>query len=70
MLMYVLVYVDDLIIVHEDDKAIAALGTVISKQFEMRDLGEISYYLGIQTEREAGGSFKVQRPQSSLISLD
>jgi len=56
--MYALVYVDNLIIVHEDDKAIAALGEVISKQFEMRDLGEISYYLAIQIEREPGGSFE------------
>ena len=55
--MYVLLYVDDLIIAHDDNEVITQFGHVINEHFAVTDLGEISYYLGIQIEREADGSF-------------
>jgi len=45
--MYVLLYVDDLIAVHEDDDTISQFGNLISEHFAVKDLGEISHYLGI-----------------------
>jgi len=73
MWMYALVYVDDLIIVHEDDKAIAALGKVISKQFKLEILEKSAITLESrlsENQVEVLYSIKVQRSQSSLISLD
>ena len=64
--MYVLLYVDDLIVVHEDDEAIRLFGNLISEHFATKDLGEISFYLGIQVERDISGNFLLN--QSAKIS--
>jgi len=45
--MHVLLYVDDLTAVHEDDATITQFGNLISEHFAVKDLGEISHYLGI-----------------------
>lgn len=68
--MYVLIYVDDLLIVHEDDEAITQFGTVINEHFALKDLGEISYYLGIQVERETDGSFLLSQSAKIATILD
>jgi len=64
--MYVLLYVDDLIVAHEDDETIMQFGRVINEHFTVNDLGDISYYLGIQIERESDGSFLLN--QSAKIT--
>ena len=58
--MYVLMYVDDLIVVHESDDTIVKFAKLMNKHFTMNDLGDVSHYLGIQIEREADGSFLLQ----------
>ena len=55
--MYVLAYVDDLIIVHEDEDEINRLGQILNQEFETKDLGELKHYLGIQIERKEDGSY-------------
>jgi hypothetical protein len=55
--MYVLVYVDDLIVVHDDDEVIAEFGEVLNRSFQTNDLGDVTYNLGIQVEGENDGSF-------------
>jgi hypothetical protein len=55
--MYVLVYVDDLIVVHVDDEVIAEFGEILNQNFQTNDLGYVTYYLGIQIERQDDGSF-------------
>jgi len=68
--MYVLLYVDDLIAVHEDDEAIRQFGSLIGDYFEVKDLGEISYYLGIQIERDTSGNFLLNQSTKIAAILD
>jgi len=56
--MYVLLYVDDLIVAHAwQDEAISLFSNNVSQHFVIKDLGDISYYLRIQNERDANGEF-------------
>jgi len=68
--IYVLMYVDDLIVVHESDDAIVKFAKLMNKHFTMNDLGEVSYYLGIQIEREADGSFLLSQSAKIAAILD
>ena len=45
--LMVLIYVDDLIIVGNDDKAISHLKTTLQQHFPITDLGALKYFLGI-----------------------
>lgn len=68
--MYVLMYVDDLIVVHESDDAVVKFAKLMNKHFTVNDLGEVSYYLGIQIEREADGSFLLSQSAKIAAILD
>jgi hypothetical protein len=45
------VYVDDLIVTGGDPEEIAAFKMQMTSEFEMSDLGKLSYYLGIEVEQ-------------------
>ena len=47
-IIYLLVYVDDIIITCNSFSQVSHLVTALSKAFELKDLGALSYYLGIQ----------------------
>lgn len=49
-LQMIVVYVDDLIIAGSPEQ-IQSTKDILSKAFKMKDLGELSYFLGIQIER-------------------
>ncbi|KAK1918670.1 hypothetical protein P3342_001719 [Pyrenophora teres f. teres] len=51
-LLFVAIYVDDLLIAGADLDAIAALKSALSARFEMSDLGECHYYLGMEIIRD------------------
>jgi hypothetical protein len=48
--MYIVLYVDDLFITSEDEQEVAALKCELAKWFEMKDLGPVKRFLGIQVE--------------------
>ena len=50
--VYVAIYVDDLLIVGPDLDEISKLKKALSRRFEMTDLGECSYYLGMEIKRD------------------
>jgi hypothetical protein len=54
--LYVAIYVDDLMIIGNDLKAIAKLKDELSRLFKMKDLGNIHYILGIKMTHTAEGS--------------
>lgn len=54
---YVIVYVDDLIVVCETDEQLKEIEGIFKSHFEMQDLGEISHYLGMQVLKDADGNF-------------
>ncbi|KRX14084.1 Retrovirus-related Pol polyprotein from transposon TNT 1-94 [Trichinella nelsoni] len=47
---YVLLYVDDLLIAAEDAAVALTVNKQLNKYIEVKDLGEVSDYLGIQIE--------------------
>ena len=49
------VYVDDLIVTGEDPVAIKNFKKQMMGEFEMSDLGFLTYYLGIEVERQKAG---------------
>jgi hypothetical protein len=52
--MLVTVWVDDLIIVTGDAKALVELKTALTTKFKMKDLGKIAFCLGMEIKREPG----------------
>ncbi|CAI7921927.1 unnamed protein product, partial [Closterium sp. NIES-53] len=49
--MYVLVYVDDLLLVSPRLELIGQVKEVLAQRYQMKDLGEVSTYLGVEVRR-------------------
>ncbi|RVW64339.1 Retrovirus-related Pol polyprotein from transposon RE1 [Vitis vinifera] len=56
-----IVYVDDIIVTGNDEEEISRLKTVLSKEFEIKDLGTLRYFLGMEVARSSKGIFVSQR---------
>lgn len=50
---YILLYVDDLLIISNDLNRIKIIKQLLSKEFEMTDIGEADTFLGMQIQRDA-----------------
>ncbi|XP_021735713.1 uncharacterized protein LOC110702318 [Chenopodium quinoa] len=57
----ILVYVDDLIVAGNDMKEINEAKMFLASQFNMKDMGELRYFLGIEVDRSEQGMFLSQR---------
>jgi hypothetical protein len=53
--MRVLVYVDDIIVVSSSTEAITLLLKSLEKEFALKDLGELHYFLGIEVNKISDG---------------
>jgi hypothetical protein len=51
-IIVIVIYVDDLIITGDSDADISDLNKLLKQKFEMKDLGELHYFLGIFPERD------------------
>ncbi|KAL6311416.1 hypothetical protein AAG906_035499 [Vitis piasezkii] len=56
-----IVYVDDMIIIGDDIEEISRLQEQLSTEFEMKNLGGLKYFLGIEVARSRQGIFLSQR---------
>ena len=56
-----IVYVDDMIITGDDSEEIARLQEQLATEFEMKNLGGLKYFLGIEVARSKHGIFLSQR---------
>ena len=45
------IYVDDIVITGDDEREIIRLKENLSKEFEVKDLGQLRYFLGIEIAR-------------------
>ena len=50
-----LIYVDDIIVTGNSEKAVAALLGDLKQDFAFKDLGDLHYFLGIEVKQEKGG---------------
>ena len=64
-----LLYVDDMIITGDDLSGIQELNDFLSQQFEMKDLGHLSYFLGLEITHSTDGLYITQaKYDSDLLS--
>ncbi len=60
-LVVIVIYVDDLIIIGDNDEDIFDLKKLLKQKFEMKDLGELHYFLGIEVIQSSKGIWLLQR---------
>lgn len=54
-LMYLLIYVDDIIITGDNDDMVHMFVHLLSQQFSLKDLGKLSYFLSVEVLLNAHG---------------
>ena len=64
-IVVLLVYVDDIVITSSDFSLLAQLKTDISKSFHMKDLGPLTYFLGLKVHRSPSGILLNQQTYAS-----
>ncbi|KAL8126669.1 hypothetical protein AgCh_013797 [Apium graveolens] len=69
-LVYLLSYVDDMIMTGTDPSLMAHITEFLSSHFKIKDLGPLHYFLGIQIVRNASGIFMNQQKYIFDILLD
>jgi len=60
--IYLLVHVDDMLVSSNSEEAIDELMNSVGKDFELKDLGEVKHYLGIDMKRDESGQFTISQP--------
>lgn len=61
---YLVLFVDDLLLVSDSIEEIDKMKTILSKKFEMTDMKEVKYFLGFLVEKQSG---KLKISQKSYI---
>ena len=59
--IFVLIYVDDIIVTSSSDDAISVLLTDLNDNFAIKDLGELHFFLGIEVKRTLEGLLLTQQ---------
>ncbi|KAL4029945.1 hypothetical protein IC575_008173 [Cucumis melo] len=57
-IVLLLLYVDDMIITGNDPHAISDLQHYLGQHFEMKDLGSLNYFLGLEVSRRSDGLYR------------
>ena len=60
-IVYLIIYVDDFLIAAEDIKLIDQVADFLRQKFQLKDLGILSYYLGMEIRRNADGIFCIKQ---------
>ncbi|XP_056685530.1 uncharacterized mitochondrial protein AtMg00810-like [Spinacia oleracea] len=64
---YILLYGDDIILAASSDTLRTSIMSLLFSKFAMKDLGPLSYFLGIAVTRHSGGLFLSQKQYASEI---
>ena len=65
--LFVLVYVDDIIVASSSSEATAALLADLQKDFALKDLGDLHYFLGIEVKRGSNGMILSQEKYANDV---
>ena len=60
LVVYLLVYVDDIVLTRNDPQFLTFLISQLCATFELKDLGSLNYFLGLQITRTLKGLFLSQ----------
>jgi histone deacetylase 1/2 len=66
-IMFLLVYVDDIIVASSSQEATIALLKDLEKESALKDLGDLHYFLGIEVKRTSGGLLMSQERYATEI---
>jgi hypothetical protein len=64
-MILLLLYVDDMIITGDDHSSISDFNLFLHQQFEMKDLGHLSYFLGLEVSSDSIGYYLSQAKYAS-----
>jgi histone deacetylase 1/2 len=62
--MYLLVYVDDIILISSSNVVAGCLVSMLSGDFTVKDLGALHYFLGLEVSRSSAGLTLTQHKYS------
>ena len=65
-----IIYVDDMIVTGDDTVEIEELQKCLASEFEMKDLGSLKYFLGVEVTRSKHGLFLSQRKYVTDLLAD
>jgi hypothetical protein len=65
--IFVLVYVDDIIVASSNHKAMEGLLQNLSQEFALKDLGDLHYFLGIEVHKVTDGILLTQEKYASNL---
>ncbi|KAJ1520304.1 hypothetical protein ONE63_004503 [Megalurothrips usitatus] len=65
--VFLLLYVDDFLISSDNESLLSDVKGKLMSKFQMRDLGEVSYFLGIKIKRGRNGMFLSQEKYLSKV---
>ena len=60
LVVYLLVFVDDIVLTGNDPQFLTSLISQLSAAFELKDLGSLNYFLGLQITKTSKGLFLSQ----------
>jgi hypothetical protein len=63
--MFMLIYVDDIIVVSSNNDAVTAMLQELQKEFALKELGNLNSFLGIEVNKILGGILLSQEKYAS-----
>jgi histone deacetylase 1/2 len=69
IIIYMLVYVDDIIVTSSSQNAITTLLKDLSSHFTLKDLGDLSFFLGIEVKKTKEGIALTQQNMQLICWL-
>ena len=69
LIVYLLVYVDDIVLTGNNPQFINSLISQLSKAFKLKDLGSLNYFLGLQITKTSKGLFLSQTKYAQDLLL-